>query len=214
MTRVTLLALAGLAPAVPCVAQHAWLGPELAVADYREVSSSLRYSGVGPGVAARVTAGRFTLDGALLSIRMRPSGGSGATESFRATEIDGRLRWEANRFVGFEAGITRRSASSEFVAQSVGAVRLGARTQYALGPGAVVWARGDYLAAARFSGGGTAPFAVELGLGVDVALSRHVHVAVDYALQEFARTTHPGGGDGVSAPIEQARARLGVAAGF
>ena len=37
-------------------AQHATLGPAVAVAEYREVASSLRYSGVGPGASGRSAA--------------------------------------------------------------------------------------------------------------------------------------------------------------
>ena len=195
-------------------AQHATLGPDVAVAEYREVASSLRYSGVGPGASAHVTWHRFTLDAAIVSIQMKPASGSAATQSFRATEIDGWLRWDALNYMSFEVGLTQRSPDSDFAAQSLGAVRVGARTRYLLGPGATIWLRGDYLAGAQFSGGGTAPLALELGLGLDLELSRHVRAQVDYSFQRLDRKTNPAGGAKASVPIEQSLARLGLTVGL
>ena len=210
-------ALGWLLPGVcagPVAAQHASLGPALGVAEYREVASSLRYSGLGPGATARVTWHRFTIDAAIASLRMTPASGSAATQGFRALEIDAWLRWDALNYVSFEVGLTKRSPDADFAAQSLGAVRVGARTRYLLGPGATVWLRGDYLAGAQFSGGGTAPVALELGLGLDVELSRHLRAAVDYSLQRLDRKTNPAGGAEASVPIEQSLARAGLAVGF
>ena len=214
MTRATLWITCALAGAAPALAQHVSIGPTLVVGDYREVSSRLEYGGVGAGATGAVTFGPVTIEGAFSSVRMKPSGSSGATESFTATEVAGRLRWDVTGYLGFEAGLTKRSASSEFAAQSVGAATLGARVRYLLGPAGTVWARGSYLAAAKFSGGGSAPLSLELGLGVEVAPSPHFHLAVSYALQSLDRKTRPGGGAEVSAPIEQALGRVGVAVGF
>jgi len=163
-------------------AQHATLGPDVAVAEYREVASSLRYSGVGPGASAHVTWHRFTLDAAIVSIQMKPASGSAATQSFRATEIDGWLRWDALDYVSFEVGLTQRSPGSDFAAQ--------------------------------FSGGGTAPLALELGLGLGLELSRHLRAKVDYSFQRLDRKTNPAGGAEASVPIEQSLARLGLAVGL
>ena len=176
------------------------------------MSSSLRYSGAGPGAEASFTLGRFTAEGSYLSIQMDPTSGSGATESFRATEIDGRLRCEVTGYLGLEVGLTSRTTDSEFAAQSVGAASVGARTQYLLGPEALVWARGAYLAASQFSGGGSAP--LSFGLGVAITLLRHVRVTADYEFQKVGRETEPGGSASVTAPIEESHARLGVAAAF
>ena len=199
---------------VPAAAQHGSIGPELGVGEYREAASSLRYRGVGPGVAGSVTFRRVTAEGAYASIRMNPTGASQATESFRATLIDAWLRWDALDYLGFEVGLTKRSAASEFAAQSVGAVRIGARTHYLLGPGAAIWLRGDYLAGARFSGGGSAPVAMEIGLGLDIRWSSHVRAAAQYSFQRLDRKTHPAGGAEARVPIEQALARVGLAVGF
>jgi hypothetical protein len=199
---------------VPAAAQQGSVGPEFGVGEYREATSSLRYRGVGPGVAGSVTFHRVTAEGALASIRMNPTNGSEATESFRATLIDAWLRWDVLDYLGFEVGLTKRSADSEFAAQSVGAARIGARTRCLLGPGAAIWLRGNYLAGARFSGGGSAPIAMEIGLGLDIQWSRHVRAAAQYSFQRLDRKTNPAGGAAASVPIEQALARLGLAVGF
>ncbi len=207
-----LLCLCG-APA-PAAAQRVTIGPEVGVAQYREVASSLRYSGVGPGAAATATWRRLRADAAVVSMRMTPASGGAATQSFRATEIDAWLGWDALDYLRFEVGLTRRSPDSDFAAQSLGAVRVGAATHYLLGPGATISLRGDYLAGARFSGGGSAPLALELGLGLDVELSRRLHAAVRYAFERLDRRTNPGGGAEASVPIERSLARVGLAAGF
>jgi hypothetical protein len=195
-------------------AQHGSIGPELGVGEYREAASSLRYRGIGPGVVGALTFHRVTAEAAYVSIRMNPTSGSLATESFRATLIDAWLRWDALDYLAFHVGLMKRSADSEFAAQSVGAVRIGARTRHLLGPGVGVWLRGDYLAGARFSGGGRAPVAMEIGLGLDVRWSRHFRAAAQYSFQRLDRKTHPAGGAEVSVPIEQALARIGLALAF
>lgn len=199
---------------VPVVAQHGQIGPELGIAEYREATSSLRYRGVGPGVAGALTFRRFTAEGAFVSMRMNPTSSSQATESFRATLIDAWLRWDPVNYLGLEVGLTKRSTDSQFAAQSVGAVRVGARTHYLLGPGAGVWLRGGYLAGARFSGGGKAPTAMELGLGLEIRWSSHFRAAAQYSFQRLDRKTNPAGGADVAVPIEQALARVGLAVGF
>jgi len=198
----------------PAAAQRITIGPEFAVAESREASSGLRFSGVGPGAEATLVWRRFSADAAVCSLDMTPTSGSAAVSSFRATEIDAWVAWEALNYLSFEAGVTNRTPDAEFAAQSLGAVRVGVRTHYLLGPGATIWLRGDYLAGAQFSGGGTAPLALELSLGLDLALSRHLHAAASYAFQRFDRSTNPGGLPQTSVPMEQSLARIGLALGF
>jgi hypothetical protein len=199
---------------LPAAAQHGSIGPELAVGEYREAASTFRYRGVGPGVSGSVAFRRFAVEGAFVSIRMNPIDDSQATESFRATSIDAWLRWDPLDYLGLELGLTKRSTDSEFAAQSMGAVRIGARTRHLLGAGVAMWLRGDYLAGARFSGGGRAPLAIELGLGLEIRWSSRVRVAAQYSFQRVDRKTNPAGGVEVRVPIEQSLARLGLAVGF
>jgi hypothetical protein len=195
-------------------AQQVTIGPEFGVSEYREAAAGLRFRGNGPGAAARIRFHRLTAEGSYVSLNMDPTDDSQATESFRATLVDAWLRWEALSYLGVEVGLLHRSTDSEFAAQSVGALRIGARTQAPLGPGADVWLRGDYLAAAQFSGGGSAPVALEIGLGLDVRWSQRVRGSALYSFQRFDRTTNPAGGAEVSVPIVQSLARIGLAVGF
>jgi len=199
---------------VPAAAQHGRLGPDLVFGEYREATSNMRYRGAGPGATGSFTFHRVTVEGAIASVQMDPISGSQATESFKATLIDASLRWDVLDYLGFEVGVTSRETDSEFAAQSVGAVRVGARTHTLLGPGADIWLRGDYLAGAQFSGGGSAPFAVELGFGLDIRWSKHFRAAAQYSFQRLDRKTNPAGGVEVSVPIEQSLARIGLAVGF
>jgi hypothetical protein len=196
------------------VAQHGSVGPELGVGEYREGASNMRYRGSGPGFAGAVEFHGIKAEAAIASIRWHPTGGSDATESFRATLIDAWLRWEALDYLGFEVGLTNRSVDPEFAAQSVGALRIGARTHYPLGPGAAIWLRGNYLAGAHYSGGGGSSVALELGLGVDVRWSSRLRAAAQYSFQRLDRKTHPAGGAEAKVPIEQALARIGLALAF
>jgi hypothetical protein len=211
MTRslITAALLAGMVH--PLAAQHLRIGPELVVADYSEVSRPLSYRGIGPGAAATLRYRRLSLEGAAASIRMNPREDGSAAESFTSLQIDGWLRFDATGYLTLEAGATHRSTDSEFAAQSLGAVRVGAQTRYPLGPGAAIWLRGNYLAGARFSGGGSAPLAVEVGLGLDITLGRHLSGSAIYAFQRLDRKTNPGGGAETPAPIEQSLARVGIA---
>lgn len=214
MSYRALLAVAGLFGFAPAAAQRVVIAPQATLVDYGEVSSALRFRGVGPAVEGSFTLGRFTAEGSFLSVQMDPTDEASVTEGFKATEIGGRVRYEVTGYLGLEAGLLSRTTDSEFAAQSVGAATVGARAHYLLGPGARVWARGAYLAAATFSGGGSAPLSFEVGLGVDIALVQHVHFTADYGFEKFGRKTNPGGGAEVNAPIEQSQARLGVAAAF
>ena len=110
--------------------------------------------------------------------------------------------------------IIRRTADPEFDAQSVGAVRIGARSFYEIGPGATVLFRANYLAAPTFSGGGHASFSIDLGLGLDVRLAGRLHGTAGYTFQRISRKTNPGGTGEIDAPIQATVARVGLAVGF
>jgi hypothetical protein len=169
---------------------------------------------VGPGVRGVFTYHRISAEGVAVWLQMTPQAGAQAVQSFQMVQLDGWLKWQALDHLTFDVGFTSRSPDAEFAAQSLGAVRVGLGTQYGLGHGAAVSLRGDYLAGAQFSGGGTAPLALELGLGLDVAFSRHVRATFDYSFERVDRKTTPGGGAEVKVPIQQALARVGVAVGL
>ncbi|MGH7547068.1 MAG: hypothetical protein ACREMM_02685 [Gemmatimonadales bacterium] len=211
---VALLPLALLAAPAGGAVQHVTIGPQFAVVDYREVSSGLRYSGSGGGGVATLTYRRFSLAAAVVRLSLDPTAGSTAGTGFTATQVDAWLAYDVSSYASLEVGLIRRTADPEFDAQSLGAVRVGARSSYALGPGATVLLRANYLAAPQFSGGGRASLSLDVGLGLDVRLLGRLHALADYAAQRLDRKTDPGGQGEIDAPIRQSLARVGLGIGF
>ena len=207
-----LLALA-LRPA-PAAGQLVTVGPQFVVADYREVAAGLSYRGSGFGGALWARRDRLSAEAAVVRVSLDPADGSAATAGFTATQVDAWVAYDVAAYASVEVGVLHRSADPEFDAQSVGAVRLGARSFYAIGPGATVTFRADYLAAPKFSGGGRAAVSVDLGLGLDVRLAGRLHGAATYAFTRMNRKTNPGGTAEIDAPIQETVARLGLAVAF
>jgi opacity protein-like surface antigen len=210
---VLAVALLGVA-ARAASAQEITVGPQFALGDYREVTAGLHYLGTGGGGTLWARYHRFSAEASVVQLQFHPTGGSTATVGFTATQVDAWLAYDVASYVSVEAGVTRRTADPAFNAQSVGAVRAGARAFYGIGPGAMLVFRVNYLAAPSFSGGGRAPVALDLGLGLDVRFAGHVHGTAAYAFQRINRKTNPGGTGEVDAPIQQTLARLGVAVAF
>src|SRR5438874_11182685 len=100
-----------------------------------------------------------------------------------------------------------------FRSQSVGAVRIGARSFYEIGPGATVLFRANYLAAPQFSGGGHAGFSIDLGLGLDVRLAGRLHGTAGSTFQRINRKTNPGGTGERGAAMQGGVAGVGLAGG-
>jgi len=196
-------------------AQHVAIGPQVAFGDYREVSSDLHYRGTGAGVKATLTWKKFSVDVDLSKVKYKPKT-SAATAEFDASEVDVRLRYYVTGPVSGELGFINRKMKPEFEAQSVGAVTLGARMAYVLGPGVRMSLNGGLLFGSKFSGGGTtsALGALQLGLGITVdALHGRVLVTGDYGFQRFSRKTDDGSG-ALPAPIQQSLGRVGFAIAF
>jgi len=197
-------------------AQHVVVGPQVVVADYREVSADLHYRGTGGGVTGSFTWKKLTVEASALSLKYEPTEDGTAIASFTATQFDVRLRYYVTGPVSAELGFVNRKADPEFEAQSVGAARAGARMSYVLGPGVRLALRGGMLFGAKFSGGGSStPIgALEVGLAVGVdALRGRVRLSGDYEFQRIARKTNDGSGE-VDVPIQQALGRVGIAVAF
>jgi len=190
------------------------IGPQFALGSYREVASGLRYQGTGFGGAASARYRRLSAEAAVVRLSLDPATGSSATSGFTATEVSAWVAYDVATYASVEAGFIRRTADPEFDAQSVGAVRVGARSFYEIGPGATVLFRANYLAAPKFSGGGHAAFSVDLGLGLDVRLAGALHGTAGYTFQRINRKTNPGGTGEIDAPIQETMARVGLAVGF
>ncbi|MGH7520287.1 MAG: hypothetical protein ACREMI_03315 [Gemmatimonadales bacterium] len=197
-------------------AQHVSLGPQIAFGDYKEVSSNLHYRGTGIAAKATLQWKRFAGDIVLSKLKYKPSSDGTATTEFDASEIDMRLRYYITGPVSGEIGVISRKADPELEAQSVGAVTVGARLAYLLGPGVRMNLNGGLMFGSKFSGGGStgALGALQLGLGLTVdALRGRVQVTGDYGFERFSRNTDDGSG-AVAAPIQQSMGRFGFAIAF
>jgi opacity protein-like surface antigen len=203
---VGLLLVARAAPA-----QRVTLGPQVALASYREVAAGLRYQGTGFGAAVTARYRNLSADASVLRVTLDPTQGSAATVGFTATEVNAWVVYDVAPYASLEVGLIRRTADPELAAQSVGAVRIGARSFYEIGPGATVLFRAHYLAVPRFSGGGHAGFSLDLGLGLDVRLAGRLHGTAAYTFERINRKTNPGGTGDLDAPIQETVARVGLA---
>jgi len=203
-------------PSFRLSAQHVAIGPQIAFGDYKEVSSNLHYRGSGIAGKASLQWKKFSGDIVLSRLKYKPSSDGTATKQFDATEIDMRLRYYITGPVSGEIGVISRKADPELEAQSVGAVTIGARMAYLLGPGVRMNLNGGLMFGSKFSGGGStgALGALQLGLGLTVdALRGRVQVTGDYGFERFSRKTDDGSG-AVAAPIQQSVGRAGFAIAF
>jgi hypothetical protein len=184
------------------------------LADYRETSNDLHYRASGFGGLLTLSYHKLGADVAYARLSYDPSSDGDAVDGFTATQFDARLRYHVAGPVSAEVGVTSRTVDPDFTAQSAGAARVGVRLSHLVDPAVRLSLRGNYLAAAKFTGGGSAPFGLELGLGVNGDLARgRIRVSADYEFQYFGRHTDDGSGE-VNVPIQQAMLRLGVAALF
>lgn len=210
---VSLVGLMALAvyPSSRLSAQTVGLGIQGVLASYREQSAALQFSGKGFAASAWLARGKLGADIVFTNIDYEPEVVVGR---FKARQLDARVRYLVASGVSAEVGFTKRTADPDFDAQSVGAVRVGARAAYLLGPGADITARANYLAGAKFSGGGQSPFGIEVALGISVGKSNgRFRFTGDYEFQRFNRTTDNGSGE-VKVPIQQTVARIGLGVGF
>ena len=211
MTRPALAALLLALALRPAAGQLVTVGPQFVLADYREVASGLKYRGSGLGGALWARRDRLSAEAAVVRVSFDPAAGSAADSGFTATQVDVWVAYDVAAYASVEVGVLHRSADPEFDAQSVGAVRVGGRSFYAIGPGATVVFRADYLAAPKFSGGGRAAVSLDLGLGLDVRLAGRLHGTATYAFTRMNRKTNPGGTGEMDAPIQETEARVGLA---
>src|SRR5213078_3116511 len=142
-----------------------------AVARHDGTESGLNYQGPGSGGEDARRYGRISAEGTVGRVQLDPTSGSTATAGFTSTEVDAWVGYDLASYASVEVGLAHRSADPELDGQSMGAVRVGARSFHELGPGATVLFRANYLAAPQFSGGGHASFSLDLGLGLDLRLA-------------------------------------------
>ncbi len=201
--------------AAPLSAQQVTLGAGFASSDYREQADFLHFRGAGPAALVTVERGRLALRADAWHLSMDPTGEAAAgLESFTVDEINVRLGVRAVSVLAIEAGYLRRSVAPSRAAQSYSAATLGLRAAYPLAPGAEVAVRTSYVAGTDFSGGGSAPFGIELGLSAGYGPgSGRFRVTGDYGFQRIDRHTDQNG-TRLSVPIQSSVARLGLAVRF
>jgi hypothetical protein len=205
------LALGALAAATPLAAQRVTVGAQVASVDYREQGAELRFGGGGGAATLDAEWRRYGLRLVATRLALTGAGPGGASaEPFDLTQLDVRARLRVARALSVEAGWMTRDVEPTRAAQAIGAVRAGVCASLPLAPGADVTLRGGYLGATRFSGGGTAPFGAELGLGVSYGPgSGRVRAAADFEFQRIDRQTTIVGRT-LDVPVQSAVGRLGV----
>lgn len=199
----------------PVTAQQVTLGGGYALADYREQAAFLHFRGSGPTAMVAVERSRLALRVEASHLNLDPaSDGSDPLEAFTVDQIGVRVGVRTISLVSIEAGYFRRSTAPTRAGQSYSAATLGVRAAYPLAPGADVALRTAYVAGADFSGGGSAPFGIELGLSAAYGLgSSPLRLTGDFEFQRIDRRTDQNG-TRISVPIQTSVARIGVAVKF
>ena len=175
---------------------------------YTELTDATKAEGVGGGATLQLRWRRFGLEGLVAKARMKPV--NEALEQYDFVQFDVRLNYWIASLVAIEVGGEWWSIDPQFAAQEVGAGRIGIVSQYPLANISEIWARGAYLINPRFSGGGEAGLAVEVGLGIAVGTSnRRFRVVAESNFQRIDRRVN-----GVEVPLQLTQARLGVVVGF
>ncbi|HEV7365536.1 MAG TPA: hypothetical protein VGN76_06790 [Gemmatimonadales bacterium] len=197
------------------VAQQVTLAAGYALADYQEQAAFLHFQGSGPSAMLDVERGRLAVrvDGSHLSLD--PSGeGPAPLDPFTMDQFSVRFGVRTMSLVGLEAGYFRRSTAPTRAAQSFSAATLGVRAAYPLAPGADVALRTAYVAGFDFTGGGSAPFGIELGLSAGYGPgSGRYRITGEYQFQRIDRRTEQSGSR-LSVPIQSSVARLALAVKF
>ncbi len=211
---VCLIGLAVIA-GTPLRAQQVTLGAGFALADYQEQADFLHFNGGGPAVTVVVERGRLALRVDAWHLSLNPEDGAAPPlEAFTFDQLNIRLGIRMMSVVGVEAGYLRRWVDPSRAAQSLSAATLGLRAAYPLAPGAEVAVRTAYVAGTGFTGGGSAPFGIELGLSAAYGPgSGRFRLTGDYEFQRIDRRTNQNGGR-LSVPIQSSLARFGLTVRF
>jgi hypothetical protein len=198
---------------LPLPAQQVTIGAGYSLVDYREQAAFLHFQGSGPSAMLAVERGRLALRADATHLSLSPTD-EGSLESFTADQFSVRLGVKPMSLIAIEAGYFRRSTAPSRAAQSYSAVTFGVRAAYPLAPGADVALRTAYVAGSDFTGGGSAPFGIELGLSAAYGPgSGRFRLIGDFDFQRIDRRTEQDG-TRLSVPIQSSVARFGVAVKF
>jgi hypothetical protein len=196
--------------AAPLGAQTATISAGYALAHYSEQASTLSFDGSGPDASVAVGWWRLEAFGDWQQLGLVPHSGS-TLQSFTMTDLTAGIRVHVAPLVSVEAGYQHRGVSPTGTAESFSALRMTARTDLPLAPGAVATVRAGYVGTLTFSGGGTAPMGLDLGLGFGYGPgSGRVQIVGRYDFERIDRHTviltasH-------AVPIESSVGQLGLA---
>ncbi len=195
-------------------AQAIVAGVQAAGGTYQEQGPGLEFTGWGPAISLGGKWRSYGIDLGLMRISFSPTASSAGAEPFDMTQFDGRARWYISDMWSVEAGYLQRTVTPTTAAQGMSVIPVGGRIAFALAPGASIAARVDYLAAAKFSGGGSAPFSLELGLSTYYAPNAgRLRFTADFSFDRLDRQTTSGGITS-DVPIQSSIVTLGVAVTF
>ncbi len=206
--RVALVGLAALVVTATVEAQTVRIGVHGVAVTHNEITDQLSANGLGAGGLVAVRFGRIGFEARGYYAQLDPDRADAA--SFDVVQVDGRASVLVARSIALEVGAGRRWIDPDFSSQEVGLVRIGILTEYPLAQIATVWARGAYLLAPQFSGGGTAGLSVELSLGTAIGTANgRIRVLGEYEFQRFDRQVRRN-----DVPIQVTTARFGLEVGF
>jgi hypothetical protein len=199
----------------PLSAQRVTLGVDAALADYREQGTALRFTGAGLSARAGVEMWRVNVQARATRVHVEgASADAEVTDAFDIAQNDIDVRLRVTPRVAVQAGLLSRTMTPEHAAQSMRAWRAGGVFLQPLAPGADLSVRAAYLGATKFGGGGTAPFGLDVGLGVSYGPGAgRVRITAEYDFQRVDRKTRLSDRR-IDVPIQTAIARIGVAATF
>ncbi len=194
--------------AAPAAGQTFRAGVHGVAVRHNEIDAALSATGLGAGGVLGARLGRIAIEARGYWAQVDPDDEDAAT--FRIIQGDVRVSFLLLRALAFEVGAGRRAIDPDFITQDVGLFRAGFLSEYALTRIASVWARGAYLIAPQFSGGGSSDLSVELGLGAALGLANgRLRVTGEYEFQRIDREV-----DRREVPIQVTVARVGVEIGF
>ena len=194
--------------AAPAVGQTLRAGVHGVAVRHNEIDASQSATGFGVGGVVGARRGRFAIEARGFWAEIDPD--DEAAESFRILQGDVRVGFRLLQALAFEVGAGRRAIDPDFISQDVGLFRAGFLSEYPLTRIATVWARGAYLIAPQFSGGGSSDLSVELGLGTAIGLaSGRVRFTGEYEFQRIDREV-----ERREVPIQMMVVRVGAEVGF
>jgi hypothetical protein len=177
---------------------------------FAEVGEGLQYHGAGGNALIDFRFGKFMIAGEGYIARLVPDAETGLTEDVDMRQVDLRIAYFLSPALAIQIGASGREATPENSTTNVGYGRIGLISENRLGSIARIWVRGAYLPNPRFSGGGSAEFAFEIGLGTWIGTSNgRFGARIEYDYQRIDRQVND-----IDAGQQMMVARLSFEVGF